>query len=302
MIEGWSVLDAVWMAIITVTTIGYGVDQPLSDAGRVFTLAYIFGAVGAGGYAVARVTAYIVDGRLVGDLKNRRREAEMTQLHDHFIVVGYGRLGREIAEDLRHEGVRVVVVDTQPNLFDKPSAGLLHVIGDGSSDAVLRQAGIERARGLAVATPSSAVNVFITLSARQLNPKVYIITRVEDAEAGPKATRAGANAIASPFASAGSRMAHRLLHPNAAEFVEQLLNREHRELIVDDVAIPKGQSGTLGELALTDRFGIGVIAVRRPDGVLCTLPDSSASIGPGDIIVVVGSEDAIRKFRANFGG
>lgn len=297
-IEGWSWLESVWMAVITITTIGYGEIRPLSEHGRYFTLAYILGAVGAGGYAVATLTGYVVDGGLVRDLSDRRRRQSMSQLSNHFIVVGYGRLGREIAEDLRHDGARVVVVDNTAQHLEALPPGVLHVVGDGSSDAVLREAGIERARGVAIATPSSAVNVFITLSVRQLNERIYIITRVEDADAGPKAIRAGANAIVSPFASAGTRMAHRLLHPNAAEFVEQLFNREHRELVVDDVRLGPKLHGTLAGLRLRDTHGIGVIAVRRPDGELVTVPHSATSITQGDIVVVVGSEDAIRAFRA----
>lgn len=212
-IEGWTWLESLWMAVITLTTIGFGEIHPLSDRGRVFTLLYILLAVGAATYAVAQLTGYVLEGGLARAIRARRRESQMRELREHYIVVGFGRLGREVAEDLRHEGARVVVIDPKPQVADLLPEGVFFVLGDGSSDAVLREAGVERARAVAVATPSSAVNVFVTLSVRQLNASAQIITRVDEPEAEPKALRAGANTVISPFVSAGNRMSHQLLHP-----------------------------------------------------------------------------------------
>lgn len=296
---GWTWIDAAWMALITITTIGYGEVHPLTEAQRLFGLVYIVAAVGTGGFALAKITAYVLDGRLAAELRAQRKEREMRALRNHFVVIGYGRLGREVVEDLRHEGAEVVVIDPDEAVFRDLPPGVHSLVGDGSSDAVLRSAGLEYARALAVATPSSAVNVFITLSARQLAAKVYICTRVEEMEAEPKALRAGADALVSPFTSAGSRMAHRLLHPHAAQVVEQLLDRRVRELVVDDVYVPQGSrlTGRLGDLRLRDAHGVGLIAIRRADGRLETVPSSDAPLGPGDVAVVAGTAEAIRTLR-----
>ncbi len=297
--EGWSWVDAAWMALITITTIGYGEVHPLTGHERLFGMAYIVAAVGAGGFALAKITAYVLDGSLTEELRRQRKERIMRALRNHYIVVGFGRLGREVVEDLRHEGAAVVVLDPDERVFRDLPEGVHALTGDGSSDAVLRAAGIEHARAIAIATPSSAVNVFVTLSARQLNPKVYICTRVDEAEAEAKARRAGADALVSPFTSAGSRMAHRLLHPHAAQVVEQLLDRRFPDLVVDDVTIPRGSplEGRLSELKLRDRHGVGLIAIRRADARLDTVPSSDAQLGPGDVAVVAGTAEAIRKLR-----
>ena len=228
----------------------------------------------------------------------------MKALRNHYIVIGYGRLGQEVVEDLRHHRCQVVVVDTEDRALEDLGVGVHHLRGDGSSDAVLREAGVEHARAIAVATPSTAVNVYITLSARQLNPKLYISTRIEEHGADEKARRAGANAIVSPFASAGSQMAHRLMHPHAAEFLEQLLNRANPELVIDDIRVRSGSklAGRLADLRLRERFSVGIIAIRRPDGVLETVPGSQSMLNVDDVAVVAGSEDSVAKLRAAFKG
>ena len=298
-IEHWTWIDSAWMALITVTTIGYGEVHPLTETGRLFGMAYILLAVGSGGYAVAQLTGYVVDGRLQRQFRQAQRARRMKSLRNHYIIVGFGRLGREVVEDLVQEGAKVVVVDPAAAPDRELPAGVYHLRGDGSSDQILLEAGVKHARAIAIATPSSAMNVFVTLSVRQLNPTIYISTRVDDAGTEEKAIRAGANAVVSPFSSAGSRMAHRLLHPHAAEVVEQILNRTNRQLVVDDIRVPEKSSltGRLSDLHLRERHGVGVIAIRRPDGRLETVPGGESSLQAGDVVVVAGAEDAIRMLR-----
>ncbi len=303
-IEGWTWLESAWMALITMTTIGFGEVHPLSPDGRLFGMVYILAAVGTGGYAVAQLSGYLIDGRFALHLRKQRQARHMKALRNHYIVVGYGRLGWEVVADLRHHRCQVVVIDTEDRALEDLGVGVHHVRGDGSSDAILREAGIEHARAIAIATPSTAVNVYITLSARQLNAKLYISTRVDEQGADEKARRAGANAVVSPFPSAGSQMAHRLMHPHAAEFLEQLLSRANPELVIDDIRIRAGSklAGRLADLGLRERFGVGIIAIRRPDGFLETVPGSQSSLNIGDVAVVAGSEDAVAKLRAAFEG
>lgn len=303
-IEGWTWIESTWMALITMTTIGFGEVHPLSPLGRVFGMVYILAAVGTGGYAVAQLSAYIVEGRFIRDVRKQQRARHMKSLRNHYIVVGYGRLGREVVEDLRHHRASVVVVDNEAHAFESLGTGVLHLRGDGSSDEVLREAGIEHARAIAIATPSTAVNVYITLSARQLNPNLYISTRVEEQGAEERARRAGANAIVSPFPSAGSQMAHRMLHPHAAEFVEQLVSRRNPDLVLDDIRVGAASAlrGRLVDIRLRERFGVAIIAIRHADGRMETVPGSHASLDTGDVAVVAGSEDAIMTLRSALEG
>ncbi len=296
-IEGWTWLESIWMVAITLTTIGFGEIRPLSDTGRVFMIGFIVTGVGTAAYSLAQLTSYVADGGLVGDLRERRRRARMRDLKDHFIIVGLGRLGREVAADLIHDGHRVVAIDSDPAAAMEPLAGIAALIhGDATSDQVLVEAGIARAAGLAVATPNSAINVFVTLSARQLNKKLNILTRIDDRDAGLKAIRAGANGIVSPFTSGGARMASGLMHPQSAKFLEQLVDREYSDLSIADVQITNAKCvGRLQDLALRERFGVMVVAVRDPSGQETTIP---LEIRKGDVAVVFGSGSSLAKFRA----
>lgn len=296
LIEGWDWLDSLWMVVITLTTIGYGEVHPLSDPGRVFALWLIAAGVGLVGYAVARTTEWVVSGDFVEALDEQRRERAMGELRDHHIVVGFGRLGREVAADLLHHGTPVVVIDTDAGVVRAAAEiGALGIHGDGGSDAVLLAAGVARARGIAIATPSSPINVYVTLVARQANPKIAIVTRIDDPDAADKARRAGADRIVSPFRSGGSRMAQGLLHPDAAQFLEAIVARDVGGLAAGDVTISEGSAlvGPLGSLEIHKRFGVLIVSVRGPDGQVITVPGADVALAAGSVIVAVGRPDGL---------
>lgn len=299
-IEGWDWLDSVWMVVITLTTIGYGEAHPLDAPGRVFALGLIASGVGLLGYAFARMTEWIVRGGLAAALEKRRQERTMGDLKDHCIVVGFGRLGREVAADLRHHGASVVIIDTDESVVRLAAdIGALGIHGDGGSDAVLMTAGLARARGIAIATPSSPINVYVTLVARQANPKIAIVTRIDDHDAADKARRAGADRIVSPFISGGSRMAQGLLHPEAAQFMEAIVTRDGGGLGAGDVTIGEGSElvGALGSLNLHRRFGVLVVSVRAPDGKMVTIPGADVVLTVGTVIVAVGRPDGLAALK-----
>ena len=297
-IEGWSALDAMWMVAITFTTIGYGEVHPLSDAGRYLTLGLIGSGVSLHTYTFTQVTRYFVEGGFSEALQARRRKRIMAELNGHFVVVGMGRLGRELAELLHLDGESVVAIDELAVALDNYEHAALKILGDASRDGVLRAASIERARGLAVATGSTAVNVFVVLSARELNPNLHILTRVDDPHASSKALRAGADRVFSPYRIGGIRMAHALLHPHAARFIEQAEARENPNLWIRDVAIGERAPclGTLAEANLRQRYGVMVVALRRPNGVMLPTPGPDDALRPGDVAVVAGTPDAIHAF------
>jgi voltage-gated potassium channel len=297
-LEGWGVLDAIWMVAITFTTIGYGEVHPLSDAGRMLTLGLIGAGVSLHTYTFTQVTRYFVEGGLVQDLRARKQRRVMSKLSNHYIVVGLGRLGCEVAELLHHNGEDVVVIDQNAERLEAYEHATLKILGDGSSDRVLEAAEISKARGCAVATGSSAVNVFVVLSARQLNPSLYILTRVDQEGDASKALRAGADRVISPYRIGGMRMANSLLHPHSASFIEQAEAREFPDLWLRDVRIEEGAPcvGTLMKLDLRNRFGILVVAIRRPDGEMVATPGPEVSLGAGDTAVVAGRPDAIQAF------
>lgn len=296
LIEGWSWLDGLWMVVITLTTVGYGETQPLSTVGRIFTMGLIVSGVGLYAYSVSQFTRYIVDGELARSLIVGRRRRRMKRLKGHYIVIGLGRLGKEVAEELSHQGHQVVGIESNALLpADHPYLADC-LTGDGSSDQILGDAAIERAAGVAVATGSDAANIFITLSARQMNPDVHIVTRVDEEASVQKAVRAGANAVINPYGISGARMAQGLTHPHAAQLLDRALGRSHAEFQIGDIAIGKaaGYNGPLGELRIPERHRVQFVAVRKMNGELNTALGRDTLIEPGDIAIVVGRPADIR--------
>lgn len=299
LIEGWSWLESFWMVMITLTTIGFGEIHPLSDLGRMFTLLLIGGGLSIATYVATSVTRQLVEGDLLHAIRRERKRRELAMLKDHYIVAGCGRLGLEIIEELLHAGQRVVAVD--PNPESEPTirhARLTFLRGDGAHDSVLSEAGLERARGLAVATASDAVNVLITLSARQMRPEMPIATRVSESEMEDKARKAGATSVLNPFLAGGARMANNLLRPHTYGFLDLALSRKYTDLSIEDIRLRPNTSliGPLADLKLRERFGVTAIAVTREDGKMLPVPTADTRIGPGDIIIVVGRPEQIDAF------
>lgn len=300
-LEGYPYPDAAWMVFITLTTIGYGEVHPLSGLGRLFSVGLVLSGLTLGSYAVSQLSLFITDGGLQRAYEERRRRVVMAELHLHFIVAGFGRTGREIAHDLRHAGKRVVVIDPEaPRCDECRSEGFAAIQGDASHDEVLVQAGIERAKGIAVATSSDAVNIFVTLSARQLNPKIRIMTRVDEEHSAQKALRAGADGIVSPHAIGGSNMAHALLRPHSATFMAQAFGRMHPELSMEDVLVGEDPSfhGRLSEIKLRANHHVIIVAIQKANGTLVTAPGPSYRLAKGDVIVAVGAPARIAELRA----
>jgi len=304
LIEGWSAFDSLWMVIITLTTIGYGEVHPLSNAGRAFTLAMITVGFGLVTYTFAQLTRYVVEGGLRHDLVERRRRIRMERLEDHVIVVGYGRLGREVGDELISRGVPACVIEQKEEVAEEIPPPAVSICGDGAHDDILLKAGIERARGIAIATPQSTTNVYLTLAARQLAPSISIVTRVDDPDAIEKARRAGADRLVQPYGVGGTRMAHALIHPESSAFVENVITRHDRNLELQDVPVgaeARAWHGSLRELSVRQRSGVLVVAIRRDDGTFLTAPDPETQVGPGDVLVVVGRPEDVKRFKGAVG-
>lgn len=300
-VEGWSWLDSVWMLVITLTTIGYGERLPLSDAGRIYTIGLVAVGLSLASFSLSNITQFLLEGGLHERLRRRRIARVMHRMQDHFIVVGYGRLGREVAADLAFRGHGIVVVEPEP--VDLPG-GWVQVPGDASMDSVLREAGIERARGMAVCTGADATNLFVTLSARQLNPDLNIVTRVGGEGTVDKALKVGADAVLNPYHIGGSRMAQGLLHPMAATLIDRSMSRAFEEFEMEDVLVGDDAEyvGFLRDLQVAHRHNVLVVAIRKPDGRFLRGHDPKADMQAGDVVVVVGAPADIRGFSAAVGG
>ena len=298
-IEQWSWFDSLYMTITTITTIGGGEPRALSDAGRWWTLGVIVFGVGVTTYVFFSLAGYLLEGHFFAAVGERRLRGRVRTLTGQYILCGFGRVGREIARDIVAAKMAVVVIDVnQVSLEDAVREGYPIVRGNAAEVDVLREAGIERARGLVVATDSDADNVYVTLSARVLRPDLFIIARSNADDSAAKLKLAGANRVISPYHIGGKRMAQLALRPTAVEFIDTILEASNADLLLEDFAIRDGSGWvdrTVGDLAGPDT-GAMVLAIKRNNQMIFR-PAGETRLLSGDAIVAAGPSDAILKLE-----
>jgi len=301
LIEGWDFIEALYMTIITVATVGYGEVRPLSPEGKIFTIFVIVLGVGTGGYTLGTLTQFLVGHQLYETFGRKKVEKEINKLKNHYIVCGYGRMGRIICRELKSRGKDVVVVEndesTVPQMEDD---GVLYVLGDVTEEEVLVKAGIERAHSLIAAVRTDADNLYLTLTARQLNPALSIISRAAEENAEKKLLRAGANQVVSPYRIGGMRMAHAVLRPAVIDFLDMTVRGETLGMRMEGIQV-KPSSGLVGktlmESPIRKELGLNIIAMKRSSGEIVTNPSGATPIQPGDILITVGTEEEINKLE-----
>lgn len=300
LVEGYTLLEAVYMTVTTLTTVGYGEVRPLSPAGRVFTIGLILLGVAGALVVLTDMVRFVYEGRFGQALWRQRMQRRVGELREHFIVCGYGRVGRHIADDLGRAGVPLVVVDSDPiGLRLAAERGLPLVEGDATDDAVLCAAGVERARGLVAAVGADPDNISLTLSARALNPRLVIVARANADQAIPKLERAGANRVVSPHAIGGRRMAMLALRPLTVEFVDAVFHGQ-AELLLEEVELGSDShlvGRTVEELQSRLAPGVSVLALRREVAIL-PRPAGDTVFRAGDELVVMGSAVELRALEA----
>jgi voltage-gated potassium channel len=300
LIEGWSFLDALYMSSITVTTVGYREVQPLSREGELFTIVLLFFGVGAAFYILTTMVAAIIEGDLRQVFGARRMRMSIERLSDHYIVCGYGRVGEEIAREMTARRVPFIVVDTnEPRLQEARDAGILVIQGDATSEQVLDDAGIRRCRALIAASDSDSVNTYITLTARGLQPGVFIVARVSSPAVEPKLRQAGANRVISPYLIGGRRMALAAMQPIITDFID-LVPDHQAERVLAEVSVDEasGLAGKTISEALAGCDDVVALAVRDSQGRLNVGPPRNTELTSGDILVVIGSEADLRSIGA----
>lgn len=292
-IEGdYTWLESLYMTVITVATVGYHVVKKpeLSDAGKVWTMFVIAGGLGSGGVAMSLVVAAIVEGRVRRILGRRQLERKIAALSGHVIVCGYGRTGQKVASELRGAGRSVVVVESDPGRTTQAEAdGMLYVLGDAHEEATLVAAGVARAETLIATLANDAGNVFVTLSARGLNPALRIIATAREASTQDTLGRAGASRVVCPVIIAANRMADVVLRPAMVDFVEMAHKGVELEMDKLTLAADSPMVGqTLRELSLPSRVGAMVVAVSRSDGHAVYNPGPDVALAGGDTLVLIG--------------
>jgi voltage-gated potassium channel len=290
--DDYTLFDALYMTVITLSTIGYGEVHPLSTAGRTFTIVLILGGVATFLYAVGEAVRAVVSGEFREVLGRQRMERSLAQMKDHLIICGYGRMGKLVCQEFTRQRLPFVVVEVNPELlagFDLEHGIPLN--GDAASDEVLKQAGVERARGLITVMSSDADNVYTTMSARLLNKKLFIVARVEDPKAEQKLRRAGANRVVSPYQIGGVRLAQAVLRPTVVDFIELATKTEHLELQIEEARVGPASplaGATLKDSRIRADLKVIVVAIKKGAGEMVFNPAPETRIEAGDIIVAIG--------------
>ena len=294
-LEGWSFSEAIYMTVITISTVGFGEVHPLTNAGRIFTIGLIAGGVGAAALFITAFAQYVMEGRLRSVMGRRQMKTRIAKLKDHFILCGYGRVGEDIARTFSEEGVPFVVIDSRPdNIAMAQAEGYLHLLGDATSDRILTEAGIERARGLVAAVGDDADNTFITLSARGIRPDLFIEARASSAEVETKLKRAGADRVVSPNSIGARRMALLAIRPTVVEFIDTVSFRRGRELQLENVAVT-GNSPLVGQTAetISQKSKANILAISKKTGKLLVSPGGEETIESGDRLIIMGKKEQL---------
>jgi len=298
LIEGWSLWDAFYMTVITVTTVGYKEAHDLSLSGQMFTVVLLLGGVGTVLYTFTFLATAIVEGGLPKRLQRRRMAHMLDSIRDHFIVCGYGRIGAIVADQFQRQNVRFVVVERdQARARVALNLGMLVIEADGTHEEVLKQAGVDRARGLIAAVGTDAENVYTVLSARVMNPKLFIVARAESHDSVQKMQRAGADRVISPYQIGAIQMAQTAIRPAVVDFVELATSAENIDLSMEEIIIDArsplaGRSVVEGNIR--QRFGVIVVGIQRRDNRMEFNPEPETVINGGDKLVVLGRPDSLR--------
>ena len=297
-IDGYPPFDAFYMSLTTMTTVGYGEIHPLSQAGRIFNSFLIVFGVTTIFIAIGAMTQTIIELEFGDAIGKRRNKRMIDNLKDHYIICGYGRVGRGAAHELRHAGVPFVVVDNNPDRVERAMlAGMLAVAADSTQDETLRLVGIERARGLVAALATDADNLFVLLSAKGLNPQIYVATRAAEEGAEAKMRRAGADAVFAPYAMTGHRLAQSLLRPHVVQFLDFTTKDVGEDIAIEQVRVSGASemvSKTIKEMQLRKEVGVIVMAIRKESGEMVFNPPAETAVQGGDYLIVMGRPGNLR--------
>lgn len=297
-IEGFSFIDALYMTIITISTTGFREVKPLSDNGRLLTIFLIISGVLTVAYTVGRAAQLIIETQI---FRRRRMSKQLGQLKNHYIVCGYGRMGREVCESLSENDVPFLVIEKEISKIEELiEKNILFLHGDAANDEILEQAGIKLAKGLAAVVRSDAENVFITLSAKELNKNLFIVSRAIEEGAESKLRRAGAHRVVKPYELGGKRLVQLLLRPGVIDFIEGVAKKKGVNIHLEEISIQNQcdiVGKTLAESPLRKKLNIMVVGISKIDGKFIYNPLSSEIIEIGDKLIAIGETDNLVKLN-----
>ncbi|HEY1601778.1 MAG TPA: potassium channel protein [Pirellulales bacterium] len=305
MLAGWQMLDAIYMVVITVFGVGYGETKPLDNPSlKIFTMGVIIAGCSSGIYVVGGFVQMLAEGEINRVLGTRRMSKGIEQLTDHTLICGYGRVGQLLARDLAAANLPFVVLDSnEGRVLQAQAAGYLALLGSASEEGTLEMAGIARARVMAAVLSDDTANVFVTLTARDLNPTIQIIARAESPSTEKKLMRSGANRVILPTLIGATKIAHMIIRPSAEDMLHgntgnSQLNEELRQIGLELTEIELKENSPLigqkiGNVEVSGQGGFVVVAVKKPNGTIIRKPEPDVMLGPGDTFVILGHQEAL---------
>ena len=300
-IEGWDLLDSLYMTIITISTVGYGEVHEIGPGGRVFTVLLIIFGVSIITYMVSLVVETLIAGEIRSVLGRRKVGKRIKSLRDHYIICGYGRIGSIICKELTHKAIPLMVIEKDGQVLDQLEQDkILYMDGDATNEETLLDAGIEKAKGLVSVVSSDAENVYICLTARGLNPRLYVLSRAEDEASERKLVRAGANKVILPYMLGGRRMVQAIIRPTVSDFLESAVHDQSFELEIEEITVGKDSrlvNQTLVDSGIRQDMDIIIIGIKEKAGTMVFNPSSQTKIQSHDILIAMGRNKDLENLR-----
>ncbi len=299
LIEKWDFFDAVYMTVITLSTVGYGEIHSLSRTGRVFTIVLVILGVGFTVYVAGSIVQFMVEGKIRSLLGRKRLDRRIRKSKGHYIVCGYGRIGRVICRDFQQKPLDLVVIEQDPELVaDMDADGVLYICADATEEKTLIEAGIEHAKGLVAVLATDMDNVFLVLTARQLNADLFIAARAGNKRTKAKLLAAGANRVESPYHIGAASMAQRIMRPTVTTFLDFALAHRRKDIQMEEIPVSTGSplvDVMLKDSGIRQRFNLIIIAIMKKDGGMHFNPSFESVIKSGDTVIAVGEKENLRK-------
>lgn len=301
-LEGWPLLDGFYMTIITIFTVGFREVRVLTPGGKIFTVFIILGGVGTLIYTFTRLGDMVFGGGMSKYFWRKSMEKRISRLKDHFIVCGHGRMGRTVVERLNEEKVSFVVIENQESEIQATaeSENILYIHGDATQEDVLIQAGIKQARALAALLPTDADNLYLTFTAKLINPALFVLAKALEDEGEKKILQIGANKIVSPYKLGGLKIAQGLLRPALVDFIDLIIRRQELSLIMEEIVVPKKAKlagHSLAESQVRQNANVIVVAIKKPGQEIVFNPSPNIQIQAGDTLLVLGDEVEEKAFE-----
>ena len=299
-IEGWNFSDSIYMTIITLSTVGYGEERTIGPAGRIFTILLILFGISIMAYIIGLVTETLVESAVRSILGRRKLSKKIKFLKNHYIICGYGRIGRIICKELIRHSISLVVIEKKELQQELEQDNILYIINDATREDTLIEAGVEKAKGLVSVLSSDPENVYVSLTARSLNPDLFILSRAEHLTSEAKLLAAGANKVILPYSIGARRMAQAILRPAVSDFIESTIHDYSFELNIEEIMVGEDShlnSFTLVDSGIRQEMDIIIIGIKQKDGKMLFNPSSQTKIQSGDILIAMGKYNDLERLR-----